>query len=469
MNRSPWLHQLERQRPLHRLDQHRHEDVVVIGGGIAGMMTAAFTLLNTTRSVLLLEAGHVAHGATGHNAGQITSYFERPFPDMVREYGLEASADAQRAIESGWDLLEQVRLALELRTPIHRFMGFAGLPSKETLEAFLITNRLRMQAGLHPYPIYISEENHRELHLRAEDQPYTTLLPRQQLRELLETPNDTFIAVSTEQKGVTNSAVLTEEIAGTLLARFPDRFCILEETPVKDIVLGRDTHVITGDTHTIHARSIVLCTNGFESFTLRTEQGVDIDSRFHASIHPLVAYMAGYEAPAANPIALSYLEQPYGGDLPYAYMTRRPLSEHTSLICWGEPESALEHHRLYKREPSVPEPMISLLHKAIRRLRPKDTKRPFRFTWHGLMGYTPSRIRIIGKDPCHPELLYNLGCNGIGILPSIYGGKRISQLLNGEQLPRSIFDPKDTRCKLPSARATTRRTQQQRGAQSRTT
>jgi glycine/D-amino acid oxidase-like deaminating enzyme len=36
--------------------------------------------------------------------------------------------------------------------------------------------------------------------------------------------------------------------------------------------------------------------------------------------------------------------------------------------------------------------------------------------------------------------MYNLGCNGVGILPSIYGAKRIAQLLAGETLGPSIFD-----------------------------
>ena len=63
------------------------------------------------------------------------------------------------------------------------------------------------------------------------------------------------------------------------------------------------------------------------------------------------------------------------------------------------------------------------------------------FSWHGLMGYTSSGVRIIGRDPYLPSLIYNMGCNGIGILPSIYGGKRVAQIINGETLAPSIFDP----------------------------
>lgn len=67
---------------------------------------------------------------------------------------------------------------------------------------------------------------------------------------------------------------------------------------------------------------------------------------------------------------------------------------------------------------------------------------PYDFQWHGLMGYNDSGIRIVGAHPRHPRLLYNLGCNGVGFLPSIYGGQRVARLLSGEHLPHSIFDPR---------------------------
>ena len=71
----------------------------------------------------------------------------------------------------------------------------------------------------------------------------------------------------------------------------------------------------------------------------------------------------------------------------------------------------------------------------------------YKYKWHGLMGYTPNGVRVIGPEPLNPVLLYNLGCNGVGILPSIYGSQKISWFLAGRDLPPSIFDPKDFRVK----------------------
>ncbi len=56
------------------------------------------------------------------------------------------------------------------------------------------------------------------------------------------------------------------------------------------------------------------------------------------------------------------------------------------------------------------------------------------------MGYTKNGVRLIGPEPQNPVLLYNLGCNGVGILPSVHGGRQIARFLAREPVPRSIFD-----------------------------
>ena len=73
---------------------------------------------------------------------------------------------------------------------------------------------------------------------------------------------------------------------------------------------------------------------------------------------------------------------------------------------------------------------------------PGGCNEAYDYAWHGLMGYTPDRLRVVGFEHRNPALLYNLACNGVGILPSLHGGHRVAQLLAGEQLPPSLFDPR---------------------------
>jgi len=58
------------------------------------------------------------------------------------------------------------------------------------------------------------------------------------------------------------------------------------------------------------------------------------------------------------------------------------------------------------------------------------------------MGYTEGGVRMVGRDPRNPALFYNLGCNGIGVLQSVHGGKRVAKIISGEEISPSIFDPR---------------------------
>jgi glycine/D-amino acid oxidase-like deaminating enzyme len=49
-------------------------------------MTAYFMLQETDKNVVLVDANKIAHGATGHNAGQIDAFFEKPVQELIKTY-----------------------------------------------------------------------------------------------------------------------------------------------------------------------------------------------------------------------------------------------------------------------------------------------------------------------------------------------------------------------------------------------
>ena len=67
----------------------------------------------------------------------------------------------------------------------------------------------------------------------------------------------------------------------------------------------------------------------------------------------------------------------------------------------------------------------------------RPASQPYDFQWHGLMGYMDGGVRVIGAHPGRPALLYNLGCNGVGFLPSIHGGRQIPRILSGSGFNRA--------------------------------
>lgn len=457
-NRSPWLAQLNRSRPAIPLGEDRAVDVAIVGGGIAGAVTAYFTLKHTEQSVVVIEADRVAHGATGHNAGQITSYFERPFESIVKEFGLPLASEGQRSVESAWGLLDEILADAALQTPVYRFTGYAGCSEFEQLVEHLEENKDRAAAGLAPETVLIAKESGWEEALPLFYKDLYVSVPQVDLLALLETKDTRYFACIASQKGCMNSALFTEELMGYLMATYPGRFSLFEETPMTKVTLSEDRALLeTKQGHTIEARRVVLCTNGFEQFHIVNTSGSDIDTKFHHLVQGRIGYMAGYLEPMnASPTAISYFPKgvPETGDPTgetYFYFTRRPhgedVGEAKNLVCAGGPEQVLPNQAFYSREEHCREDVRESLDEFLRATyhHHPGPDAEYAFCWHGLMGYTPGGLRRIGSEPANPVLLYNLGCNGVGILPSIFGGKRIARILAGETLERSIFDPVDQR------------------------
>lgn len=453
VNNSPWLHQLKRTRPSSKLTEDIQTDVAIIGGGIAGVTTAYYTLKHTTKTVALVEAGQIAHGATGHNAGQLVTYFEQPFSKLVKKFGLKMAAEGQLAIESGWALVDEIFRETQLQTPLSVFTGYAAGRDIEEILVHIRNNTFRMKAGLAPQLVMVAEEAVDAKKIPKRYNSAFAFMPHKQILELVESKDKRYIAALPAKKGCMNSALFCEELVGYLLAQYPGRFTLAEHTPIHQLALGSGQAVLSSDHHVVTAEKVILCTNGFERMTILNQVGPQINAAFHKMVRGSVGYMAGYIEPLDKPaIAISYLpEKQTTTDSfqaePYFYLTRRPFEIEKNmkhnLVCVGGPEALMDDTNNYKREHPYPEEAQKQIDKFLRKTykhAPRG-KIDYKFKWHGLMGYTPSGIRVIGPDPVNPVLYYNLGCNGVGLMHSIYGGYKISQYLNGERLEPSVFDP----------------------------
>ena len=444
---SPWLAQLQQERPHFRLESDAECDIAVVGAGIAGVSTAYFILKNTPSNVLLIDAGRIAHGATGHNAGQVVSYFERPLADIARAFGVEMAMQGQVAIESAWGLLEDIMEECHLRTPLHHCTGYAGFGTLSQIIEHAEEQHLRTIAGLKGELTMIKIDPPLIAQIPEHLQSHLLPVPHSVILEGLQTDEQTFIAAAPSKKGCMNSALFCEELVAWMIANFPGRFRVVEHLPVKDIALSESHAILTTDGPTVTAKKVVLCTNGFESVTVRNEAGPDIDVAFHASVYANIGYMAGYiDYVGQTATAISYYREQKNDLDPYHYLTRRhyerTADEHVTLLCVGGPERTLPDNAEYDPLSPFPADVEEELDRELRhiyRSTPPYASRTF--LWHGLMGYTSNRLRRIGFEPKNKVLMYNLGCNGVGILPSVYGGKRIAQLLAGMQLAPSIFDP----------------------------
>jgi glycine/D-amino acid oxidase-like deaminating enzyme len=236
-----------------------------------------------------------------------------------------------------------------------------------------------------------------------------------------------------------------------LISKYPKRFAIFEHTHVGKVVLHNEKVLLDTGSNTARALKVVMCTNGFENIKIFHESGLEIDTRFHHNVQGVVNFMSGYlNALRKPPTAISYFitENSEFTD-PYFYLTRRMYDyegeKDLNLISIGGPELILDKDVLYTSDIDYPEDAQSEIDEFVRTVYEGDINKKidYAFKWHGVMGYTPNGVRLIGTEPKSQNLLYNLGCNGVGILPSIFGGRRISQIIAGEKISPSIFDPRE--------------------------
>lgn len=452
------MNQLDRTRPLYALQTDVETDICIVGGGISGIMTAYQILKNTKNKVVIVEAFEIANGATGHNAGQLVDELERSTVSLVEEYGLENTVEALRSVKSAWMLLEEIIHDAELTVPYSTFEGYDIYSTREQIHAKLADISLAQEGGIFLKKLYISKEHIEDLGIDNQYSQYYELISHESILSLSQTKNPEYIAAYALRKGCLNSAVLTEQLTTYLQNTYGiKRLEVFEKTPVSEIVLSQEEALIKTELgKAITAKKVILCTNGFEHFDIK-EKDVSINYDFHKNVKGNVGYMMAItEEIDHTPSAFAYFDPSYEStpttnrDIvygpEYVYATRRPYDlgheEPKNLFCIGGKGMVIEDTNSYGKDhsfhPDIKAEYDRFIEKNFvsRKIEPNHKE----FIWHGLMGYTANGLRMVGFEKRNKTLMYNLGCNGIGILPAIWGGKRIADLLNGDSSV-SLFDP----------------------------
>ncbi|MEM1503901.1 FAD-dependent oxidoreductase [Domibacillus sp. 8LH] len=101
-----------------RLEEDLSVDVVIVGGGIAGL-TSAYLLVNEGLKVVVLEAGKLLNGTTGHTTAKVTAQHGLIYDEFMHNFGTnkaklyyEANAEALRFIQ---ETIEQHQIDCDFR------------------------------------------------------------------------------------------------------------------------------------------------------------------------------------------------------------------------------------------------------------------------------------------------------------------------------------------------------------------
>jgi glycine/D-amino acid oxidase-like deaminating enzyme len=441
-NNPPWKYELDQDLKFKYLSGFMNTDITIIGGGIAGCSTLFALLTQTDKNIILVEGATIASGATGHNAGYVVADFEKSIKSMVKEYGIHMTREAVKELESGWDKLDEICVTIKT----DRVDKFYSVGAYTDIDRFVDDINEQIMSG---------EENLKtRIYLNAESE-WTNALPKDIVEKINILSKKEFIAklgvnndvntkiyqgIITEKAAVMNSSLFCQKIIKYCLTNFQDRFQIYENTKINKIHLLEGSIILDSEQASINSSEVILCTNGFENFKIYDRNNLEINKSFHKSVHGVIGYMLGTvtDINLSNNAGNFFSENK---EEPYTYFSqRRHLDKKHNIICIGGPETELSERVIYRHDHEADEKVYTSLEEFQNKMFSINDK-PI-YHWHGLMGYTESGVRIIGKDSHYPELMYNLGCNGIGIIPSIVGAYRVAKLVNREVLAPSIFDPK---------------------------
>lgn len=442
--KSPWIDALPERMVYTPADGDTDADVLIIGAGIAGTATAYELLATTDKSVTLIDAQRIAHGATGRNSGHITTYLERPLEAILEEFGLEITRDSLHEQESAWRHLEEIIAATQFTGNYTtntlcetRFQGY------EKFQHFIGRNRVLSLCGLLLEPLRVSAAAPWLSQITPEDQHYCEVTSELDI-DSHPSQDGAYHAYQIEAEHLLNSAEFVEHVVTWLLNTYPDRFTVHEYTPVHTVYLGTYPRAI-GQGFSITANQITLCTNGYTGIEFTTGEHT---ANLRSHIRRLEGYMAAQTTDNILKSGITcYMPNGIGLDN-YWYTSARPYRAHkkTLTLCTvGGPDQWLDRDEPYFDDKPLQGDMVRSLAKFVNDLEideiPNDE---FEYTWSGVMGYTPNMLRMIGPDPVHSNLYYNLGCNGVGLVPSILGAQRIAAHLANKPQKPSIFDVQES-------------------------
>ncbi len=469
MNQSPRLDQISPRPYFPIVQQDFYTDVVIVGWWIAGISTLYYILKHTDRKVTLIESYKIAHGATGHNAGQIVPYFEKPFIEIIEEYGITLANQWQQDILKARQRLQELITVVWMDDVFEKFIGYAGCATIEQLLENIQRNHIQEMQHSQYESILVSEECPDLDKIPSMYEDMIDIVSQKKINELLQVheKDNKFIGVLARHAGTVNSALFCEKALAHMIKHYHDRIQVYEFSPAETIDLYQDKVKVTINTSkiqhlkdaptqnysgTIHAKKAILCTNGFANFSIYNHTWPEINEKFHKDVSSLVGYMSGYlVTPWQSPTAISYYLKPWelqtANDVEnYFYFTRRQFNkwgQTHSLICIGWPETSIHKKDKYIRHEAQPErahqQMNQFLQKTFKNYPTHPTQ--YHYRRHGLMWFTKSWLRVIGPDIANQNLLYNIGCNWVGILSSIHWWRKISQFLLGNVTEPSIFDP----------------------------
>lgn len=373
--------------------QARDEDVVcdvaVVGGGIIGC-SVAYWLRRYAPSlqVAIVEAGCLASGASGRNAGFLIQGTAHDYVTDIKRYGHERARQLWHFTRENRELIASELRSRAFSLESSGSLTVAGTPAED--------ERLRRAVSL----------------MRYDGAAVAYIPPDQANRRLM---SQGFLGGLYIPSGaMLNPALLVRHIAAQSGAHVLEHHRVLGAEPTQEGVM-LDTPV-----RCIRARKVVLALNAYLP-TLYPEL-----SRY---VRPVRAQML-----ATAPMAPRWLQLPAYTHEGYFYIRQAP----DGAVLLGGARHLHESEEVGyvdKTTSALQADLEAYLHKHFPQTRSLQVHR----RWSGVMGFSPDGLPVMGTVPGLPDSVWAAGFTGHGMSY----GFRFGQLLAGRTLGHPRPDEAD--------------------------
>ncbi|ATB31651.1 FAD-dependent oxidoreductase [Melittangium boletus] len=275
--------------PLRRypaLSEDLEVDVVVVGGGLAGL-TTALLLKEEGKRVAVVEMHRLSSGQTGQTTAHLTELLDTPYDTLMSDFGEKGARLAAESVRASIEKVAGLVERLGISCGFQRVPGYRYAETDDEVQALEREASAARRAGLMcsltnevplPYPVKRA--------LRVEDQAW--FHPREYLR------------------------AIAERIPG-------EGSHVFEETQVTDIHEGAPCRVTT-------TRGIITCQDVVEATTTPINRGL-----LHTRLYPYRSYVVAgvLEGPLAPGLY-------YDSADPYHYIRTQTVEGREYVIVGGE-------------------------------------------------------------------------------------------------------------------------------------